>query len=599
MFFTFLKNLLFVSVLLLISSCEFNSNNISRFEIIPNKTIINIAENGLLQLKSIYKDKRGRIIEQSEDVNISMKYTTDNEEFVQITSGGLIEGLKSGQANIKVTLTDNKRGEKFTDEVTIIVNEVNIKKLYMNPSVVTFEQNNQSKDLTVIGIDKNDFPIKLLPEDIIFDIDKPSIVSLTKHFNNDISKIEIKINAQREDYTFITPIYNYSGVHISGSPTLLQVQQTPQPNKPHRNSIGGKSIKTINTYGSSNQKIINIVHTDGRNKIYYQKLDSGHWKEYVLQPEDTFSIDNVHIFNNNENLYIIASTDKNLYLAASDNGGDSFDEINIVEDIEIKDLQSFTIDNTFYMLYTQLSNNDLTLTTFTLESIKNPKSQVISKDTKIVEFDATLNNKNELRMTYYDGESVYYVAKQNDKFYKEKVATSKYAKGIKVIYDKLNNVNIVLFNKSFEGYIAVYSKGGLLGGWKAKKITKENFAREGIRDTYSAFYLDNITSLQAHYDNFNALRIILSEGKNVYYIKEYKGSGDSIFWRIDKIASNVGANHLTTLIDRTNRLSVFYSYEKSDWLRFWAEPVLFDYKDIIPKQSKEKDTIPMIDKNLL
>jgi hypothetical protein len=595
-----LKKLVIVFTLALVSiiftSCDSVGNS---FSIIPNKDSISIALGGEIELKSVYKNALGDIIEKVEDDEIKLTFSIQSENnILEVTSGGLVIANKTGTDTVIATLVD---GDKtYIDKITISVNIIDVRKIFLNPSVVTFEKDKSSKSLEVIGIDKTGFPTKLYADDMSFIVDTKGIFLLRKDFTDNISRLNIKTTTDRANYTFITPEYTYSGITITGSPTLAQIYPTPQPNKPRKASSGGKDISLVLTYNEKKQRILNITHSDGYKKIYFHKFDPqiGRWYDQTLTLSDsTKEVEALKLVKQDDILYIIVTTKTSIILYASDDDGRNWDFLDIPQDASIKDSSVVKIGDIVYITYINENNNTLNLVTL---KGKKYQSTVLAKDINVKSFYVTSNNNNEYRAIIYDGKDLIYVAKQDGKYYKETMTSKQNIEKIKLVFDRKNNPNVIFYEDNFDAKIVIMSKGGVFGGWRQRSISSENFSRAGLKDEYSSsFTLDALFDMDVYFDRKNILRIIVSEDNDVFYIKEYSTGEKSSDFRIDRIATKVGAQSLATVIDNKDRLVVVYKDDSNSWIKFWAEPVLFDYQDQAVKEKIINDDIEKIDSNLL
>jgi hypothetical protein len=581
-----------------------NSPQKSRsFNLIPSTGDIAIAQNARIILKGIYTDKNGNIIEQKEEDNLSIKYTIKDTSIASITKAGFLSGLKSGTTTIVASLTDN--GKTYSSTRKLRVELVILESLHLNPSIATFEAEENVKDFTITGTEKDNSPLKLFEESISLKIDKPDLISVVKNFSNDVSKLVITAknpNRNNFDYTFITPIYKQSGITVQGSPSLIQFKATAQPNSPD-GSEGGKHISFLTTKDSSGKNIFHATHSDGTKKIYYQRFDGGSWTYTALSPEGVFDIRDTKMVEVGNALYIIASTSKGIWWAITDlslSSVEFFEEF-IIKDVDAKNINIEVIDNKAYMSYYDEKNQSLVLANISTNG--KVSKQVLSVNKDIIDFDMSLNVNNKIRMVMYDKKAVYYITNQNNKFYQESVFEGENIKNLKLLFDRYNKPYVLFSQNSFSSNsIRIYSKGKVgfrAGVWKSKRITKETFSSAGIRDEYSPFSLDAITSIDAHFDFLNALRVVVGEDRDVYYLKEYLLTSSTSSWRVDKIATKAGASSIATTLDSRNRLHIMYTYDTNNWMKLWGEPVSIDYGDKVAKNSTTIDTIEETEENLL
>mgnify|MGYP000656333507 CR=1 FL=1 len=585
-------------------SSDGSSKTFSPFSIVTQSKKIFIAENGRIEIKTVYKDKNDNIIEQSEKDKISVSYSIERSDIAQITDTGFLLGKKSGTTELTATLTHDK--EVFSDTVTVSVEPLLLQDLYINPTVNVFEKEGASKDFTITATESDGAGLKLYKENISFVIDKPSLIEDPKLlFTDDTSKVIItakNTDKNNFDYTFVTPYYNKGNIKVQGNPTLIQFKATPQPNSPN-GSEGGEHISLLTTNSSDIKTIYHALHSDGYSKLYYQRYDAGKWGYYVLSPEGVFGIEDTKMIEKDDALYIVAATNKGIYEAIIDLKESSIEAYKnfVIQDIKVSSVDVEVIDSLTYYTYFDETNKKLMMSIVNSQG-KVQESITLSTSKEVKSFDIALNLSSEFRAVLYDGASVFYITNQNGTYYQEEVLKSRSIDNLKLLFDRANKPYVLMSKSTFDGEILVYSKGSVgnrLGVWKSKSITKEHFNANGFKDSYSAFDLDNINSIDAHFDFFNALRIVVGEDDDVYMIKEYLYSPDSADWRIDRIAEGVGAKSVATSINDRNRLSIMYSYDQNDWIRLWDEPAYLKYGDKTPKNNTGSDLIEEIDSNKL
>ena len=583
----------------LLVACDGGSSD--RFIIIPNKDSVTIADGGELELKTVYKDKTGELVEKEEGDGISLTFAleSDTATAIEVTSGGLVIAKQTGSATVIATLTDGE--STFSDSIKVNVELVDTKKIFLNPSLITFEKEKSSKTLEVIGIDKTGFPTKLKAEDISYIVDDESIISLREDFTDTISRLTITTKTDDVGYTFITPQYNYAdSIVITGSPALAQIYPTPQPNKPRESSSGGDFASVVNTYNSKSQRVLNIAHSDGHEKVYFHKFDSsaGVWADQTLTLEEYANIQALKLQVVGDIFYIVVATDDSVVLFASDDEGRSWSTLPIELEAQITSAQITVINETITVYY--YDEDSLSLNTITVTGNTHAIT-TISSGKEINHFDFVLNNAGEVRGAMSTKDGVYYISQQDGKYYQERATKAEQVGGVKLVYDRTNNPHLLYFDTKAESKISVLSRGGVFGGWKSIGITSENFSRAGLKDDYSSsFTLDSIANIDAYYDRNNALRILVSEDNSVYYLKEHiVASSDTATFRIDRVATNIGARWLSFDVDKKDRLILTYKHDQNDWVRFWAEPILFDYRDEAVKEKKVTDTITTSEENLL
>jgi len=563
------------------------TNETNPLKIFPENPIL--AKDGILQMVAVLEDNAGNPIENNDENPLSIEWSIDDETKAAIDESGLLVGRQAGSAVLSVTVNEINSDKIYTRTIDLKVEIVTVKKVFINPRVAILSQG-ETKTFTIIGIDKENSIESLESQRTSFKRDS-EYVDITKHFSTYTSTIEVKAKKPK-GYTFIIPQYEEAGLQITGDPLLIQIQSIPQPNKPSSNLDGGKCVDfQLNGNGTS----IALVHSDG-DKIYFQHFDAiiGAWAYKDLDKPDGL-VYFLKINANDENIKILAVVDDKMIFWQSSNSGGTFARTELETGIDTHNygdtIDLEYADNNTYILYYN-DNQDKELSLITIDEENNIIKDNILTNVKILSLDLNKNKSNELRFILSTFDGLYYVTKQDTEFYKEQVYQWTNIKYASIAYDRRNNPYIAFYKELDEKIIVSFREEGT---WQQDTISSINFGENGL-DTEDIMF--DIKDLSLTVDRYNALRIAIIGGEDVYYLKRYKES-TQLKWRIDKLTNGDVGEYLAIHIDNSSRARIFFEDIQLQWIKYWAEPIYFDYRDARLIVGTQDDNIEEIQENKL
>ncbi|MCP4717717.1 MAG: SUMF1/EgtB/PvdO family nonheme iron enzyme [Deltaproteobacteria bacterium] len=529
-----------------------------------------MAENGTLQLVAVYKDIFGNPIENTAAQPLSIQWRVQDETIATVDKKGLVSGNQLGTTMLQVTITDINTDTSHTLSVRLKVALVSVRKIFINPRVATLPPD-ESKTFTVIGIDSQGAPEILESSKVSFRSD-PDFVSVSKHFDSQKSQIKVTANALK-GYTFIVPEYTEADQTITGDPLLIQIQAMPQPNKPSPELSGGKLID-FNMLDESGPPMA-LVHSDGE-KIFYQYFDpnEGAWTYKDLDKEEG-QVSYLQIDAADDIIRILGVVDSKMMLWTTLNGSGAFARQELADGLALngsnKVIDMVKLGDDLLILY-YIGQNDKELTLMKITSDNTVTRQTLLSDVIVKSLDIVTNARDELRFVLYIAENLYYVADIGGSYYWEEVYTNDSIQYPTIGYDSKNNPYVAFFKESDNKVIVNKRDGGL---WLQDTIAAINFGGNGLDTEH---ILHNVRHISMEVDRYDAPRIVMIDAEDIYYMKQFM-EGSQLKWRIDKITDGEVGDHLSVLLDEKNRARLFYEDRDLQWVKYWNEPIYFDYRD--------------------
>lgn len=577
-----------IGLAILLSGCGGSGGSIPSVEEPTNSTTLSIypsplviPENGNIELTAVLKDKNNEIIENTDENNLTITWSSADSSCVSVDEIGTATGKSLCSTKVTATIKNNKNNETYTKTIDADVKFVNVSKLFINPSISTMKQGvkknfmvtalNKTSDLTIIESAKLSFSTE------------GNYVKATKNVTDVKSEVQVEA-LELLGYDFVTPIYTESGVQVTGKPLFVQIQANPQPN-PVDNAFAGEHIDFVLEGRDSNQELF-MVHCDSaKPAIYFQHLSGGIWNRVELTlPTGTTRIEYTKLIKDGDNLWITAYSGSDVIAWVSEDKGASWIKGTIASNISMsKNLVDIAVSgNNKYVVYFNENDNNLSLAN--INTFSDINTTVIKSGVEVDSFDIALNNSGELRMALKekDGNS-FYISYQNSKFYKEVVADNGSSKPT-ITFNRFNNPYVVYY-LSAQNQVVLSKRTSM--GWNANSISETTLNDSGIKFVSS---LANVKDIDVKFDSFNAARILILDDTNLYYAKQYE-QNNQVSWRVDQLETQNVGDYVAMDLDSANRVKVFYQDSSVKWPQYWNEPIFFDYREKAPRVSTTDDKI--------
>ena len=528
-----------------------------------------VAKDGNLKLLPVISED-GKILEDSDEHTLYVTYKVKNEDIFTVGTQGDVTGINPGESEVTITIKDANTSKTYTNKVKIKVAVVDVSKLFLNPSVASLKKD-ERKEFTLTALDSESSATLIEGKYMKFKYQKDQI-GLTSRITSEISTINITAK-QQKGYTFVTPVFEKAGVRVTGDSTLIQFTSTPQSNAPSGAS-GGENIDFMRVKNGSGDDLY-VVHT-GEDLLYFEsfKHKQGKWSRQKLDVDGT-TVEYPKIYKDSDGIHVIVVSDNVFYKFTSENNGGSwtkeklFDEkfsISSENNLDIiaigsKIIFAFATDDKLYVY--NISNNS------------SEKLFEISNIDDIKSLKLTSNKNGKLRMVFADKEGLTYVSEQNGSYYMKKIVENSGIEQVKIAYNKYNSPTIMYYKDDTLKEIEKTKSG-----WATASISSLQFIENGL----ASDALEDIRDFDFLVDRYGNSRIIVADDDKLYYIKEH-GDSNSKDWRVDKIIEKDVGDYVSVKIDNKSRLKAIFQNTKTEWIKYWAEPVYVKYRD---KSTKSK-----------
>lgn len=563
------------------SSSSSNNGSNSGLDLHPSAPVV--AQGGVLQLMTELRGSSGEVIEYTEDQSFDVSWEVADTQVATIDETGRLRGVSSGLGSTQVTATitqysvpENEDDEReklksWTQSADVRVEVVDTVRLFANPRVLTLGMN-ETAEVVLTGLDDQNFPTNLERERVSFSTDS-YYLDVQRNFSDQRNAVEVGSKGQR-GYTFVTPEYNYESLTITGDPLLVQIQPTPQPNQPS-GARGGEHVDFgFSRIGSA--EYMHAVHS-GMERLHYQRFstETGSWSYPAISSE---YVEFNRLLVDGSDIHLFGLINGNLTWFFSDDNGGSFRDGRVIanEAINSGDLLRAVIhDGTPWLLY-QNGSGDLKL----VEVRGNDDYQTFDLGRKNAKALDLVSSQNQLSLAYANSEGVYYVSKNGNSFLREQ-ASSRDASKISLNFSRAQVPHIAIYaNES----ITLQRRAGN-NDWAGPTFDDVTFSEAAGSEngtTWGFRPLDQVHSLDLAFDLYDAATLVIADDDRVYYAKRLELGQDS-YWRIEQVVDEQAGESAAMAIDHRNRLRVFYQDMENDWIKFWAEPIFFDYRERTPR----------------
>jgi len=544
-----------------------NPKSTNPMAIYPKNPVV--AKDGNLKLLPVVSEG-GKILEDSDEHTLYVTYKVKDEDIFTVGTQGDVTGINPGESEVTITIKDINTSKTYTNKVKIKVAVVDVSKLFLNPSVAALK-NGERKEFTLTALDGDSSATLIEGKYLKFEYQKDQI-ALTSRITSEISTINVTAK-QQKGYTFVTPVFEKAGVKVTGDSTLIQFTSTPQSNAPSGAS-GGENIDFMRVKTGSGDDLY-VVHT-GEDLLYFEsfKHKQGKWSRQKLDVDGS-TVEYPKIYKDSDGIHVIVVSDNTFYKFSSENNGGSWTKNKLFEkkfsissennldviSIGNKMILGFSTDDILYVY--NIANNS-TEKLFEMKNVDDIKSLKL------------ISNKNgKLRIAFADKEGLTYVTEQDGSYYMQEIVKNSGIEQVKIAYNKYNSPTIMYYKDSTLKEIEKTNSG-----WATASISSLQFTENGL----ASDALEDIRDFDFLVDRYGNSRIIVADDDKLYYIKEH-GDSNSKDWRVDKIIEKDVGDYVSLKIDNKSRLKAIFQNRKTEWIKYWAEPVYVKYRD---KSTKSK-----------
>lgn len=528
-----------------------------------------VAKDGNLKLLPVVSEG-GKILEDSDEHTLYVTYKVKNEDIFTVGTQGDVTGVNPGESEVTITIKDVNTSKTYSNKVKIKVAVVDVSKLFLNPSVAALK-NGERKEFTLTALDGDSSATLIEGKYMKFDYQKDQI-GLTSRITSEISTINVTAK-QQKGYTFVTPVFEKAGVRVTGDSTLIQFTSTPQSNAPS-GALGGENIDFMRVKNGSGDDLY-VVHT-GEDLLYFEsfKHKQGKWSRQKLDVDGS-SIEYPKIYKDSDGIHVVVLSDKIFYKFTSENNGGSWTKNKLFD-------EKFAISSENHIDIVSIGSKilfgfatDGILSVYNIANSSSEKLFTIDNVDDIKSLKLTSNQDSEFRMVFADKEGLTYITEQDNGYYMKEIVENSGIEQVKIAYNKYNSPTIMYYKDDTLKEIEKTKSG-----WATASISSLQFTENGL----ASDALEDIRDFDFLVDRYGNSRIIVADDDKLYYIKEH-GDSDSKDWRVDKVIEKDVGDYVSLKIDNKSRLKAIFQNTKTEWIKYWAEPVYVKYRD---KSTKSK-----------
>ncbi len=578
---------------------------------------------GTLKITSVVTDISGNYLESTLSNPVTVSWSSSNKSVVTIDESGTLYGVGEGEATISLYATHGSAKSK-TYEVTVQVvniNTVDVAEVYLSLNSAYIDIG-ATRSFRLTAVDSSGAQTSLSEGSVEFVIsnDNISIDKETITLAPGGAPVEITITGNSKGYSFVTPVYNITEngttVKITGTPLIVQVKDPAESSKPEDQSVDAGKYLSVALNEVDGKKIVHVAHYDQAYESFSYSVFDGSWNhDYSALPLYLHSGDGAKMVlspfseNLNKPIAVMMQDDKatlwyqnwpeNYWLEtpitttsirdlqtlsdvnSSDENASTYDEtLYPIAKTRYLDIVSYTdsndsSNNRIHVAYFDTVQNQICILTYTSPSAYSHNqcfsTSVNGSAGEVRDISLSVNSINgEPRLIYTEmNSSMYYVARQNDKIYREKVTNSTgNEKGAVLKLDK-NNVPMIVCYSGIQ--IGTFYRTKVDGSftWAFKNIS-------GLDPIPT-----KINSVDFDFDSYNEPKVAFSADDKIRYARRISFNNNKDKWVVEApgdAGSGVQGEYVSIVVDSTNRAHIVYTDADTKWFSYWAEPNFFDYR---------------------